>query len=84
VLDTRLAGRDFLAGDDYTIADIACYPRISPYNKAPLDLEPFAELRRWQAAIRARPATQRAYARAKEFERPTELSTEQRRILFGS
>jgi GST-like protein len=24
VLDTRLAGRDFLAGDDYTIADIAC------------------------------------------------------------
>jgi GST-like protein len=84
VLDTRLAGRDFLAGDDYTIADIACYPWISPYSKAPLELEPFPELRRWQAAIRARPATQRAYARAKEFERPTELSTEQRRILFGS
>ncbi|MCI1711102.1 MAG: glutathione binding-like protein [Chiayiivirga sp.] len=83
VLDTRLSGREFIAGDDYSIADMASYPWISPYTKAPLDLEPFPEVRRWQAAIRARPATQRAYARAKEFTRPTELSEEQRRILFG-
>jgi GSH-dependent disulfide-bond oxidoreductase len=83
VLDRRLAGRAYLAGDEYTIADMACYPWISPYTKAPLDLEPFAEVRRWQAAIRARPATERAYARAKEFSKPTELSDEQRRILFG-
>ena len=83
VLDTRLQGRAFLAGDDYSIADMACYPWISPYSKAPLDLEPYPEVRRWQAAIRARPATRRAYARAKEFDKPTELSEEQRRVLFG-
>lgn len=83
VLDTRLSGRAFIAGDDYSIADMACYPWISPYTKAPLDLEPFPEVRRWQATIRARPATGRAYARAREFERPTELSEEQRRVLFG-
>jgi GST-like protein len=83
VLDTRLQGRAFLAGDDYTIADMACYPWISPYSKAPLDLAPYPEVRRWQAAIRARPATQRAYARAREFDKPAELSEEQRRVLFG-
>jgi GST-like protein len=83
VLDTRLKDRAFLVDDDYSIADMACYPWISPYAKAPLDLAPFAEVQRWHAAIRARPATARAYARAKEFNRPTELSEEQRRILFG-
>jgi GST-like protein len=85
VLDRRLAGRAFIAGDDYTIADMACYPWISPYTKAPLDLTPFAEVRRWHAAIAARPATQRAYARAAEVNpsgsRP--LSDEERRVLFG-
>ena len=83
VLDRRLAGRAFIAGDDYSIADMACYPWIDPYSKAPLDLETFAEVRRWRDAIRARPATQRAYARAKEFSRPAELTEEQRTVLFG-
>lgn len=84
VLDRRLEGRAFIAGDDYTIADMACYPWIDPYAKAPLDLEPHAQVRRWRDAIRAREATRRAYARTKEFDRPTELSDEQRRILFGA
>lgn len=66
VLDRRLQGRAFIAGDEYTIADMACYPWISPYAKAPLDLEPYANLRRWQGSITARPATQRAYAVAKD------------------
>ena len=35
VLDRRLEGRAFIAGDDYTIADMAAYPWISPYDKAP-------------------------------------------------
>ena len=83
VLDTRLEGRAFIVGDDYSIADMACYPWIDPYQKAPMDLEPFANVRRWREAIRARPATARAYARSKEFSRPAELTEEQRRILFG-
>ena len=83
VLDRHLAGRDFIAGTDYSIADMACYPWIDPYSKAPLDLSAHANVNRWRAAIRQRPATKRAYDRAKEFERPTELSEEQRKILFG-
>ena len=85
VLDRRLAGRAFLAGEDYTIADMATYPWINPYTKAPLDLAPFAEVHRWQAAIAARPATQRAYARGPEInpDAGKPLTDEERKQLFG-
>jgi len=85
VLDARLAGRAFIAGDDYSIADMACYPWISPYDKASLDLAPFPNLRRWQAAIRARPATQRAYAWSKRVnpDAGKPMSDEEKKILFG-
>ena len=83
VLDKRLKGRRFIVGDDYTIADMACYPWVDPYTKAPLDLTPFPEVVRWRAAIEARPATQRAYAQG-DFTKPTaEMSEEARKILFG-
>ena len=85
VLDTRLAGRAFIAGDAYSIADMACYPWIDPYDKARLGLEDFPEVRRWQAAIAARPATGRAYALARQVNpdagRP--LTDEEKKLLFG-
>ena len=85
VLDRRLAGREFIAGDEYTIADMACYPWIDPYRKAPLDLRPFANLRRWHDAIAQRPASVRAYARGAEFaaQAGAPLSADARRTLFG-
>ena len=85
VLDRRLQGRTFIAGDDYSIADMACYPWVGTYTAAPLDLEPFANLRRWREAIAARPATQRAYALAQQVNpnagKP--MTDEQKKILFG-
>jgi len=85
VLDRRLAGRAFIAGEEYSIADMACYPWINPYSKAPLDLTPFAEVRRWHEAVAARPATQRAYALGPKVNPAggQPLSEEERRILFG-
>jgi GST-like protein len=85
VLDKRLAGRAFIAGDDYTIADMAAYPWINPYTRAPLDLEPYPELRRWHAAITARPATQRAYALTTQVnpDAGKPLTDEERKQLFG-
>jgi GST-like protein len=83
VLDKQLKNRPFIVGDVYTIADMACYPWIDPYTKAPLDLTLFPDVVRWRAAIEARPATQRAYAQG-DFTRPTaEMSEEARKILFG-
>lgn len=85
VLDRRLEGRAFIAGDDYTIADMAAYPWVNPYKKHPLDLAPFANVCRWRDAIAARPATARAYARAAEAnpdaDRP--MTDEAKRVLFG-
>jgi GST-like protein len=85
VLDKRLAGRAFIAGDEYSIADMAAYPWINPYTKAPLDLGTYPELRRWHAAIAARPATERAYALTKQVnpDAGKPLTEEQRKQLFG-
>ncbi|MEZ0472623.1 glutathione binding-like protein [Luteimonas salinilitoris] len=85
VLDKRLQGRAFIAGDDYTIADMASYPWTDPYDKAPLDLTPFPEVRRWHEAIAARPATQRAYALTRQVnpDAGKPLGDEEREKLFG-
>jgi GSH-dependent disulfide-bond oxidoreductase len=84
VLNKRLKGRDFIVGGQYTIADMAAYPWVIPERQGQ-DMDDFPNLRRWHAAIRARPATARAYARAKEVNpQPTQIRTdEERRILFG-
>ena len=84
VLDKRLAGRNFIVGRQYTIADMAAYPWIIP-DRQGQDIEEFPNLKRWREAIRARPATQRAYARAKEVN-PSQggiRTEEEKRILFG-
>ena len=85
VLDGRLAGRAFLAGDEYSIADMAAYPWINVYDTAPIDLLPFPELRRWQSVIAARPATQRAYALAGEVnpDAGKPMDDAQKAVLFG-
>ena len=84
VLDRRLAGRAFIAGDDYSIADMASYPWIVPHAAHGQTLTDFPELKRWFDAIAARPETARAYARGTEINpNPGIRSEEERRILFG-
>lgn len=85
VLDRRLADRAFIAGP-YTIADMACYPWIVPHGLQGVAWDTFPNLVRWFEAIRARPAVQRAYARANEVSRtegPAAMDEAARRILFG-
>jgi GST-like protein len=62
VLDRRLEGRDFIAGDAFSIADIACWPWVISHAGHGVSLEDFPNVARWFEAIRARPATQRAFA----------------------
>lgn len=82
VLNKRLADREFMAGD-YSIADMASYPWIVPYERQGQKLEDFPHLKRWFDAIKARPATERAYARAKEVNTAPTVSEEAKKILFG-
>jgi GST-like protein len=82
VLNTRLAGRDFIAGD-YSIADIASYPWIVPHKGHGQSLDDFPHLKRWFHAVKARPATERAYAKGKAINTAATVSEEAKKILFG-
>lgn len=85
VLNKRLADREFVAGAEYTIADMAAYPWLIP-DRQGQSMDDFPHLARWHAAIKARPATTRAYARAKEAnpqQTPSVNDEASRRILFG-
>ena len=86
VLNKRLADREFIAGQ-YSIADMACYPWVVPFKNQGQDIEQFPHVKRWLETIGARPATERAYAKAKEvnpnFGQPAIRTEEERNILFG-
>ena len=82
VLDERLREREFICGNEYTIADMASYPWIVPHKRQQQNLDDFPQVKRWFAAIRARPGTQRAYALADSSAGPREISDEMRKVLF--
>ena len=60
VLDRRLAGRDFIAGE-YSIADIACWPWVSRFEWQRIDLADFPNVKDWFVRIAERPAVQKGY-----------------------
>lgn len=67
VLNKQLEGRTFICGDEYTIADMISYPWIVPHERQQQNLDDFPNLQRWFNAIKARPATVRAYALAERI-----------------
>jgi GST-like protein len=83
VFNKHLADRAFVAGE-YSIAGMAAYPWIVPHESQGRKLADFPHLERWFEAIRARPATQRAYTRAAEINQaPVVGDEESRKILFS-
>lgn len=85
VLDRRLQGRDFIAGDDYTVADMACYPWVVPHASFGFALDRWPDLARWFASIGTRGATRRAYEGVPvPYAQGQALSDEARRHLFGA
>ena len=83
VLDRRLAVHPFLAGDAYTIADMAAYPWVVPWKRQQQNLDDFIHVRRWFDAIRERPATMRAYARGEPYSAQPAVTEEGKKLLFG-
>ena len=59
VLESRLDGRSWLAGDDYSIADIATFPWIARHDWQRIELADYPQVKRWFDALCARPAVQR-------------------------
>jgi GST-like protein len=88
VLEDHLAGRDFIVGGTYTIADISAWgwiDRASLVLKGEGDpLSPYPSIKRWFGAIDARPAVARARAVGKDHAFKRERDEEARRALFPS
>lgn len=82
VLDEQLANREFIAGN-YSIADMATYPWIIPYERQQQNIDDFPNVKRWFEAIKARPAVQRAYAKGEEISTSPTITEESKAILFG-
>ncbi len=61
VADKRLADNEWLAGEEYTIADIATWPWFSRFEWHNVDLSHFPNFTRWYKAVAARPGVQHGY-----------------------
>ncbi len=83
VLDRRLALHPFVAGDTYSIADMAIYPWIVPWKQQRQELADFPHLERWFEAIAERPATVRAYAVGDRWRARPAVTEEGEKLLFG-
>ncbi|MGA0600629.1 glutathione S-transferase N-terminal domain-containing protein [Caulobacter sp. KR2-114] len=88
VLNRQLQGRDFIC-DDYSIADMICWPWVQGRSDAALQIEDFPHLKAWKDRVGARAAVQRALAQAGSVRRGAGLqgqgreADEARKVLFG-
>jgi GST-like protein len=61
VLDARLADNPYVAGETYSIADVAIWPWAARFGWQAVDLGAFPNVRRWYLELAARPAVRRGY-----------------------
>lgn len=64
VLNRQLEKNAYVAGENYSIADIATYPWVVAHERQRIDLAEFPAVRNWFERVKSRPATQKAYALA--------------------
>jgi glutathione S-transferase len=82
VMNKVLNEREFLAGD-YSIADMASFPWVTAYKRYEVDLDSFANVRRWFDAIKVRPAVRRGMDVGKEVRNFGEgISKESLKTMF--
>ena len=83
VMDKRLGQSRFLAGNDYSIADIATWPWTRSWKNQGIELDDFPNVKRWFDTIDARAAAQRGVQVLATARKP--LTDEKARdVLFGS
>ncbi|MBO6756127.1 MAG: glutathione S-transferase N-terminal domain-containing protein [Roseibium sp.] len=85
VLNKRLEGRDFVAADEYTIADMAIIGWAQGWERQGMDLDEFANVKRWKAALESRPAVEKGLAVGREEREKLALADDKdaQKILFG-
>lgn len=83
VMDRRLEGRDWFAGD-YSIADIAIFPWLRSWERQGVVLDEYPQVKRWFGAVEARPAVQRGLKVLSDRARSGPMDEKQREMLFGA
>jgi GST-like protein len=83
VLEKRLSEAEYLAGREYSIADIITFPWLRFPERRNIDLAEFPSVKRWFDAIAARPAVQRGVAVLAERQRQGTMTDAEREVLFG-
>ena len=84
VMDRRLHGREYLAADQYTIADMACFPWVQTWKAQEIPMDQFANVKAWYDRLKQRPALRRGMDLMRGgVVRNPQFSEEARRILFG-
>ncbi len=83
VLDKQVSEHRFLAGDEYTIADIAAFPWTRSWQNQGIDWADYPNAKRWHDEIAARPAVQRGVEVLTSLRKPL-LDNTAREMLFGA
>jgi GSH-dependent disulfide-bond oxidoreductase len=83
VLDRRLAETRFLAGDEYSIADIAVFPWMRNPERRGIDMNAYPNAKRWFDEIAARPAVQRGVKVLVAESERAPLDDRAREVMFG-
>jgi GST-like protein len=83
VLNQQLSENAFVAGREYSIADMAVYPWIVMHERQGVDLNEFKALQKWFEKIQQRPAVIRAYKKGEEINIQSVMTEESKKILFG-
>src|SRR5438874_2616493 len=77
VMNLGLFNKRYLAAGEYTIADMICYPWASSWATRDINIEEFANVKRWLEEIGERPAVKKAMALGPEFrEDPAAIAIE--------
>ena len=84
VLNTQLTGREWVAAGEYTIADMAIFPWSIAPERQDVNIDDYPNVKRWRAAMNARPAVKRALDVLADRRRQGDYTPEQRDILFGA
>ena len=83
ILDKQLAKSKYIAGADYTIADIATWPWIRSWKNQGVEMSDFPNVKRWFESIEARPAVQRGVKVLADLRKPV-MDDKAKEILFGA
>ncbi|WP_128892367.1 glutathione S-transferase N-terminal domain-containing protein [Erythrobacter sp. HKB08] len=83
VMDGQLSREEYIAGPEYTVADMACFPWVRTWKAQGIPLADFPHVKRWYDALKEREGLRRGVALGSELQRSGEMDPETRKNLFG-